>query len=238
MNSKLRKAFLFSSLLVGAGFASAQPPGHQRSMSVAEQALWPAIGLITYGPSPDASICTASLVAPDLILTAAHCVSQEGIAMDPAIIRFSAGARDGGNVASRTGKTIILAKGAEQKTWIMESDMALVVLDSAIDPELVAPLPLQDGSDPRGEAEFIGYRRDARDKAQIAAGCALHRQQPPVFGLGCSVVNGNSGSPVLQRGPEGWQIAGVIISYADGEDGVYALAVVPGDDLRRQIAQH
>ena len=238
MVKRLRLVALLVLLVLGGALALGQSADQQRILTPDEQAKWPAIGLISYNLAATGSICTGTLVAADLVLTAAHCVAKLGVPFAPDDIYFFAGWRDGKSLASRRGTAIYLAKGAEQKRWSMKSDMALVVLDTAIPASVAAPLPLASDAAVVGTADFIGYRRDARQFAHLAEACLAIDGDKPVIGLGCSVVTGNSGSPVVQKSASGWQIAAVIVSYGTGEGGVLAYAVRPSVDIRSQIAQH
>ena len=73
--------------------------------AVSAEDLPAALGRITYGriPKPGAAICSGVLVAPDLVLTAGHCVRTA--LSDPGILRFE--------MDWRTGRPAALAQGRE-----------------------------------------------------------------------------------------------------------------------------
>ena len=238
MLKRWRLAGIFAVLVLGGGFALGQSDDQPRILTEAEQAGFPAIGLVGYNASASSSICTGTLVSADLVLTAAHCVSEEGAVFEATSIYFFAGWRDGKSLAAVRSKAIVMAQGAEKKKWSMETDMALVVLENPIAASLATPIPLAPDAAVAGLADFISYRRDARAFAHLAKDCPVIDGDKPVIGLGCSVVTGNSGSPVLQPASDGWQIAGVIVSDGSGERGIKAYAVRPNDDIRSKIAQH
>ena len=59
-------------LFVGPSVVSAQ---QALKLSPEQQAPWAAVGQLVKGRIGTQSVCTATLVAPDVILTAAHCVN-------------------------------------------------------------------------------------------------------------------------------------------------------------------
>ena len=205
----------------------------ERPLSAAEQSQWAAIGQITYGGAAGGAICTGTLVAADLVLTAGHCVAKDGVAMKAGDIQFAAGWRDGASVALRHGKAVILAQPTAGQPRQMSQDVAVLVLDAPIGGDLAAPLPLARQDLFAERYSFIGYRRDAPKVAVRNDACELVATQPGVLQLGCTVVSGNSGAPVLMWRHGLWWVAAVIV--ARGGD-VQSFAVIPGDDLRARIA--
>ena len=212
----------------------AQISAGDRPLSAVEQSQWGAIGQITYGGPPGGAICTGILVAADLVLTAGHCVAKNGVAMHSADVQFAAGWRDGASLALRHGRAIVLAQPSAGQPREMSQDVALLVLDAPIGADVATPMGLSRQDLFAEIYSFIGYRRDAPKVAVRNDNCNLAGTQPGVLQLGCSVVSGNSGAPVLMYRRGLWQVAAVMV--ARGGD-TQAYAVIPGDDLRARIAR-
>lgn len=192
-----------------------------------------AVGRISYGASatPGAAICTGVLVAPDLVLTAAHCV-RDAVG-NPASIRFDAGWSKGGPAGQRHGAEVILTGVAEGPGLeALTRDTALVVLDAALPPESFPPLPLSDPED--GPFTLFGFDRAAPDLPQNAALCRPMIRPPGLLALDCPVVSGNSGAPLLEHDAEGWQVVAVMVASAGGGP-VRSWAVLPQAPLRLRI---
>ncbi len=213
----------------------AQAGSGAQPLADADQAAWSAIGQISYGEKTDGAICTATLVAPDLVLTAGHCVAVDGVAIRAGTIKFSAGKRGAESVAVRYGTEIILLSPPAGEPWRMRHDIALVVLDKPIEANDAVPLPLAQQTEIAGRYSFIGYRRAARDFALRDDDCTVLDKRMTVLSLSCSVVSGNSGSPLLTQKDGVWQVSGVIVSDGTGKGGINAYAIIPGDDFRSRI---
>ena len=224
-------------LAAGASGLPAQSLQGAQPMTEADQSAWPAIGEITYGGAPGSAICTGTLVAPYLVLTAGHCVAVDGVPMQAATIHFAANWRDGKSKALRRGAEILLAQPSAGQPRTLSQDVALVVLDAPIDSVEVPPLPLSRQDLFSEDYSFIGYRRDAPSVPVRNDDCPLVGTKPGEMLLSCSVVSGNSGATVLTQRHGVWQIAGVMVAQAGGDGPVKSFAVIPGDDLRARIAQ-
>ena len=192
-----------------------------------------AVGRISYGDTllPEAAICSGLLVAPDLVLTAAHCVRSA--AETPETIRFEAGWSGTHPAASRRGASVILGGGAEAPGLLgLLSDVALVVLDAPFPPDAFPPMPLAAPS--AAVLTLIGFDRMAPERPILRDDCQSLRAPLGLVALDCRVVSGNSGAPVLERDSTGWRAVAVMV--ASSEDGpVRSWAVVPPPTLRLRI---
>lgn len=201
-----------------------------------------ALGRISYGDAlrPGGAICTGVLVAPDLVLTARHCV--EGARAKPATMRFAADFSQGQSAALRRGAEVILP--SEAVTPSRANDVALLRLQTAIDPEVVppislAPLFLAQGalSTQMPKLSVIAYRRDAPEQAERQDDCRLVVALSGVLALSCPVVSGNSGAPVLLWDGTDWRVIAVMVAaYSLGQTHSLA-ALVPPDLVTRLQAQ-
>lgn len=219
-------AALFAAMLSGGLHAQ-----DQRVLTRAEQQDWPAIGLVYHGDFPNGAVCTGTLVAPDLVLTARHCVKATG---EGAALHFAAGWREGAAVAIRSAREVVLAQLAEGEVRTLANDLALIVLDEAIPANLVAPMPLLAEGELAENYNFVGYRRDAPGLLTRDDRCTLAGLQGAVLLLACSAVSGNSGGPLLVRRAGAWHLAAVMVARAR-KARAQSFAVMPGRDLRTHI---
>jgi protease YdgD len=194
--------------------------------------LWlatlPALG--QEGPYPVASSgklshdgvlgCGATLIAPDLVLTAAHCATglRSRVTEKPGSVLFQTG-----SYADQPAVTRAIIDAALHPLFFtprlagiskLAADIAILRLESPIPPEVATPLavaPYDDAANHRLVAAtwpFDGARAQER-------GCPLIASDPWVLTLGCEVKHGHSGSPLLaltERGPE---LVGVITARSD-----------------------
>lgn len=174
--------------------------------------------------------CTASLIAPDLALTAAHCVTKlrDGALDRLTGMSFAAGwdgARHSG--AARIAEVRLHPKahtGSRQLNVF--HDVAVIRLDRALE---IAPLAVGRGV-AGGPLTFMGYRRQRPDQLTVEADCPS--EAGPLWRLGCPARSGQSGSPVFQGEGTSRRIVALVVAV----NGADSLAVPLDQWVLRQLA--
>jgi hypothetical protein len=152
------------------------------------------------GTAGDYELCSAVLVAPNVVLTARHCVansittsvacdekgrSTNGIHvkgnLDPSTINVFVGSAPKFSQASdATGKAIF----APDSEYLCDSDIALVVLDRKIENVEPVAVRLSVGVAPGETIRSIGYGENDR---KVPLGTRLRKENVPVLAMGSSI---------------------------------------------------
>ncbi|WP_374765121.1 trypsin-like peptidase domain-containing protein [Yunchengibacter salinarum] len=138
--------------------------------------------------------CTATLVARDLALTAAHCLGGVPLAEHHILPGYERGRAD--QNLRPNGR--VLRFGAR--------DVAAIAISPAHDGAVIRTV----GEPQVGDTAWVqGYPMPARE-IQTSLACPVLRVKPHHFLLKCTVAPGGSGAPVVHRTPGGPVLIGVI----------------------------
>lgn len=205
---------------------------------------WEAVGRLDIGGT---SFCTGSLIAPDLVLTAAHCLFDKvnGRRVNAGDIQFLAGWRNGRANATRTVSHAVphpdFEFNGDDRVSRISYDVALLKLDQPIRKSSVTPF--QTGIRPRKgeEVGVVSYARDRSESPSLQEACNVLARQSGTLVLSCDVDFGSSGAPIFHIDADGKaKIVSVISAKAEVRDRTVALGTsleTPLADLMGLIEQ-
>lgn len=222
-----------------AGEARAQ--GLEKLLTADDAAAWQAVGRLNLGAH---GMCTGALIAPDQVLTAAHCFfdEQSSLPLAPEDVTFLAGWRNGRAAATRTATRIVIHSSYSPDLPLREAvsvDIALVELDRPIDKSAAVPFQLEQQPRIGRKLTVVSYAQNRAEAPSIESDCEVLDRTPRVITADCDVDFGASGSPifVFDRGEP--RIASVVSAMAKTEsNGKYSIGVALGApliELRKQL---
>ncbi|WP_229738054.1 trypsin-like serine peptidase [Sinisalibacter lacisalsi] len=186
---------------------------------------WEAVGRLDLGDG----FCTGVLVAPDLVLTAAHCLTEAQTAGRVDRLMFRAGLRDGEAVAQAAVARAVMhpdyrpAAGASAEN--IRHDLGLVQLSTPIPAAVAAPFLVQSLPRAGTAVSVVSYASGRAEAPARQAVCTVRGRQSGLLAFDCDVTFGASGAPVFDLADRRARIVSLISSGGARESGMVAFGM-------------
>ena len=185
-------------LLFGAAFAD---ENSLRSLETGVEANpWEAVGRLDVNGK---GFCTGALIAPDLVLTAAHCLygKESGKRIDHTEIEFLAGWRNGRASAYRNVRRAVVHPeyeyGEKVSSARVRNDVALLELSMPIQNTTVQPFGTAERPVFGDRVGVVSYARDRSEAPSLQEVCEVLGVEQGVLLTSCTVGFGSSGAPIF-----------------------------------------
>ena len=172
--------------------------------------------------------CSAALIEPDVIITAAHCVTEaEGY-------HFRVATTDEFEPIAVSQVVIhpLYTAFRGNRFRRLSFDIAIAKLSEPVDASVATPFTIG-GEASDGEGLFVSSWTAWRERPRERRCVVIEGQVPAVVTLGCNVFGGESGAPLMRLTDDGVELVAVVNSRLEQGDRSFALAT----DARLRVKQ-
>lgn len=215
----MRRWMALSLMILVIGSAGlAQDARLKRLTSGVDADAWEAVGRLDIGGT---GFCTGALIAPRLVLTAAHCLYDRDTKqrIDHGNVQFLAGWRNGRAGAYRDIRRAVVHPDfiydGDVSSDRVRNDLALLELQQPIRNTTIEPFATAARPRPGNSVGVVSYAKDRSEAPSLQEVCKVIAQQEGVLVTSCSVDFGSSGAPIFIFADGVAQIVSVVSAKAE-----------------------
>lgn len=186
--------------------------------------MFASVGRIEVRDGPGA--CSAALIAPDIVVTAAHCVDAG--AGQSHLFQLGNGLES--IPVMRIVVHPLYADLSGQRLRRLRFDIAVAKLSRPVDSDLASGFPLGEEAKPGERLFMASWRAGPRPRERRCL--VVETDIPGIVALGCRVRGGESGAPILRMTETGLELVAIVNSSANDDGRSVAFA----SDVRGRIA--
>ena len=194
----------------------ASPDPDQHYGEIADPSVWPisAVGTVnTILNFQSREFCTGTLVAPKLVLTAAHCLFPGHQQATPGNVHFSVGVARGVPAEHSVAERVVVSPDyvpGEFKVENVAADWGIIVLKNPLSAKPVSVKSLNRAQlRTAGPFMQIGYGVDRQFLPSVARDCLVSERDDQTFLYRCLTDKGYSGAPILANVDGTFSVIGI-----------------------------